>query len=144
MKKIDFIGQTIIFLICAYWLYHYSHYYWFNISEISESPLFGSLEFIIGLWQIISALVVFFNRKKTIDLKFYFALVFLYIIACIIIKKLDQSSINDIDIKDYYWQRTFFIEFLSYGWLIAIYYYIITIKRTFQKQEKKTYLDIAN
>jgi len=135
MKKVDFIGQTIIFILFLLLLYEYSSYKWFDYSDMPTDMAFGSLEFIIGIWQIVSALINFSNGEKTTTLKIYMIFVVVYISICIVIKQIDHSSINDFDMTEYYANKKFFLNVLSCAWYIAFYYYILTGIRTFRKQK---------
>jgi hypothetical protein len=94
------------------------------------------VQFFMGCWQLISAIITSVdnnhgNDARTKTVRFYWLVVLIYFVAFIPLYILGVELIACI------W-------FFS-AWIIAIYYYIFTIKFAFGKyQERKTYLDIAN
>ncbi|MFL5764869.1 MAG: hypothetical protein ACJ77K_13070 [Bacteroidia bacterium] len=124
MRIVDFIGQTFMFLLglCC-------------LLMGKEGLVFiAFLQFFMGAWQIISAIVTSVNRKhgdpsRALLMRIYWIAVGVYFI---ILAGLG-IAVGDIAIV---WFFT--------AWLIAIYYFIITIRIAFTPQKPKQFPDAFN
>ena len=92
------------------------------------------LQFFMGAWQLISALVTTANSRhgdavRTTTIRIYWAAVAGYFLVLAAL----GMTIEDLAI----------IWFFC-AWLIAIYYYVLTIRLVFVIPERKTFLDVAN
>jgi hypothetical protein len=124
MRIFDFIVQSI-FLAAAL----------FSIALGKEWFIWLALvQFFIGIWQLISAIVNSFHRttafRKQMMLIYWCAVLF-YVVGLGLISIFNTEMILGA------W-------FFS-AWFIAIFYYIYTLRLAFVKEdEKRTFLDVAN
>ena len=130
MRKLDFAIQTLLLLSALLFLI---------TGLLIDKGLFIMIwlvQFFIGCWQIISAFATSVNsnhgnpiRTKMIRIYWAAVLVYFVILAALLFALPEIIGIT--------WFFT--------AWLIAIYYYVFTVKLTFGKfEERKTYLDVAN
>ncbi|MDQ3049156.1 MAG: hypothetical protein M3R27_16545 [Bacteroidota bacterium] len=125
MRKVDFIGQTVLFAAAIISLLVFGN----------EGPLVVALvQFFVGGWQIISAIITSatINGDKILSriMLFYWGFVVLYAIGFL-------GMLFTVE-------RQIFIFWFFSAWFIAIYYYVFTCKWAFTPMVKKSFLDIAN
>jgi hypothetical protein len=130
MKKIDFIIQTLLLFFALMFLV---------FALIIDNGFFIMIlitQFFVGCWQLISAFLTSLDRRhgnpeRTKAIRIFWIGVLIYFVVLGILFNGLQEMI---------WVVWFFT-----AWLIAIYYYVFTIKLTFGKfAERRTFLDIAN
>lgn len=128
MRKFDFIVQTLLLGLTLL----------FAISAvIVDNGIFimiWFMQFFVGCWQLLSAIITSVNanhgdQERTKMIRAYWLAVVIYFVV------LAALCVTKIEIAMLIW--------FSLAWIIAVYYYVITIKLTFRKN-RKTYLDVAN
>src|SRR4051812_1364896 len=111
MRIVDFIGQTIMFLAGL-----------FCLALGQEALVFlAFLQFFVGSWQIISAIATTVNSghgdpQRTRMIRGYWIAVAAYFMVLAALALL---------------MKNLAIIWFFFAWLIAIYYYILTIRITF-------------
>jgi hypothetical protein len=129
MRKFDFGAQTLLlgFALLSLLL---------GLTARKEYfAFFLCAQFITGAWQLLSAFITAMkkdhgNGYRTKSIRIYWMLVVFYfgILALLFV-----FGVNTIAM----------VWFFS-AWLIAIYYYVFTIRLLFVKTARKTFLDVAN
>ncbi|MGZ4035355.1 MAG: hypothetical protein ACXVP4_10865 [Bacteroidia bacterium] len=130
MKKFDFAIQTLLLTVAVVSA--------IGVLLVDEGFLVLTLfvQFLTGCWQLISAFAAAANnnhgnihRTKAIRI-FWIAVIIYFVVLALLF---------------YVGIEILMISWFFSAWLIAIYYYVFTIKLVFGKyKERKTYLDIAN
>ena len=130
MRKLDFIIQTILFgltlAVAAA-----------CVVINKEFMLFGGVTmFLIGAWQLLSGAATVLNTNHTIPfrkngIRAYWLAVLIYFVVLAALAFVKQEA--------------FLLIWFFVAWIIAIYYYVFTIKLTFWKpDERKTFMDVVN
>lgn len=127
MRILDFTGQTLMLaaaLLC--------------LTFGKEGLVFiAFVQFFMGSWQVLSAIITSFRRnhgdaQRTLMIRIYWIAVLFYFLGLALLGFVIDEQ-----------KELFYGWFLS-AWMIAIYYYVITIRIAFLHRERKTFLDIAN
>lgn len=129
MKKIDFIIQLIMFVFAACFVLA-------GIVHLSFFILLAYLQFFVGSWQLISAVVTTatanrLEKQHQHALRKYWILVVIYFVGFVAL--IGINKIHNI---------VFVLWFFS-AWAIAVYYFLIT-KKLAQQHKHKTFLEILN
>jgi hypothetical protein len=100
--------------------------------------LVAFVQFFIGVWQLLSAIISTSKMKQYPELirkrlKIYWLLVAVYFLVALVLYVLAPMDKS----------LGFFAWFFS-AWGIAIYYFILTIAMLRKKGEKNSYLDVMN
>ena len=127
MRKFDFAIQTTLFASALLFAF---------CGIIYEKGIFMFImlvQFFMGIWQLLSAMATVANSThgnpwRTKRIRMYWLMVAVYFgvlgLLCLVTR---EAGI--------FW-------FYS-AWLIAIYYYVLTIRLTFP-QQRKTFMDVVN
>jgi fatty acid desaturase len=94
------------------------------------------VQFLIGCWQLLSAVLTTLdighgNRERTRMIRIYWMAVAIYFVVLAAVFFMLPEIVG--------------ITWFFTAWLIAVYYYVFTIKLIFGKsQVRETFLDVAN
>ncbi|HEY0029521.1 MAG TPA: hypothetical protein VGC65_02090 [Bacteroidia bacterium] len=126
MRLLDFTGQTLMLAAAL-----------FSLAFGKEGViLIAFVQFFMGVWQLLSAIIYSVREKRkgsqrVFLIRIFWLSVLVYFLGLTLLGLFMKE--NGII---YFW-------FFS-AWIIAVYYYVITIHVTFKDPERKTFLDIAN
>ena len=130
MKKFDFAIQTLLLTAAI------SSFIADLLVDKGFFVLTLFVQFLMGCWQLISAFAEAANNnhgniQRTNEIRIFWIAVIIYFVVLTLLFFVRAEILM--------------ISWFFSAWLIAIYYYVFTIKLVFGKyKERKTYLDIAN
>jgi len=153
MKKLDFaiqtsvIGITIVTALFYFVIGFISTMLalssWFTFTPATAISFYSFLAyetfisiikaviFSLIIWQLISAIIrIVVHKEKTMLLWAYICVFFSFVCSMILYKVLGYNILSS--------------AYIMIGFMMIIYYYVITIIYAFKKQAHKTFLDIAN
>ena|SRR6218665_1559040 len=127
MRKFDFAIQTLLFAFALFFGVYGLLY------EKGMLMFILLIQFFMGIWQLLSAMATVANTThgnpaRTTQIRLYWLLVAVYFAILGLLYLLSTGAA--------------FMWFYS-AWLIAVYYYVLTIRLTFP-QQRKTFMDVVN